>query len=194
MVEKILALNSRSAFKSEYGDAKKYVDFLAIEEMGMIAEDIQVQAIINEKKLEADRLLLGYNLLIPSETTMKAEQIYKTYHALWRIEETFRILKSNLETRPVYVKNKNSIYGHFLANYLAVFFLRILQIKVFNEEFTVNDIIKFIKNLRVTKVGNEYLNLFRCSVVEPLANYLKIDVLGRKLSPRTINNLMKKKI
>ena len=51
----------------------------------------------------------------------------KTYHSLWKIEESFRITKSYLDARPVYVHKKETIYGHFLICYLSLFLLRVLR-------------------------------------------------------------------
>lgn len=194
MISKVRELSARAAFKSEYGDAKKYVDFVSVDGEGVIDEDMSVRAVINQKKLEEDLLLAGYNMLVTSETDMRAFDMYKTYHTLWRIEETFRILKSSLEARPVYVQTKESIYGHFIANYIAVFFLRVLQIKVFEDKIHPNQIIEFCRNFKATKIGKKYLNISNRSKIETIANKVNTDILGRYLNETLITELMKKKI
>lgn len=83
-------------------------------------------ASIDQNKVDEDLRLAGYNMLVTSETKTKSENIYNVYHRLWRIEETFRTLKSELDARPVYLQRRDSIYGHFLICYLAVFALRVL--------------------------------------------------------------------
>ena len=52
------------------------------------------------------KLVIEYNLLVTSELDMEPLQIYHTYHNLWKIEESFRITKSYLDARPVYVQKK----------------------------------------------------------------------------------------
>ena len=55
-----------------------------------------------------------------SETKMSEHEIYETYHNLWRIEESFKIMKSDLDARPVFLQKENTIKGHFLICYLSV--------------------------------------------------------------------------
>jgi transposase len=76
-------------------------------------------------------MLVGYNLIVTSETNMKDEEIYNTYRNLWRIEESFRIMKSDLDARTVFVQKESAIKGHFLICYLAVLLERLFQ-------FTIN--------------------------------------------------------
>lgn len=194
MANKVKELSARGALKSDYGDAKKYVTFVGVDDDGCVNEDIEVQTIINQAKLDEDRKLAGYNLLITSEINMKAKDMYETYHQLWRIEETFRILKSKLEARPVYVQNEYSIYGHFLINYVALFILRVLQIKVFDDKIHPHQIIDFCRDLNVIKYKKEYFNLANRSLVEPLSRQLKIDILPKILDESKLQELMKMKI
>ncbi|EGG91565.1 hypothetical protein HMPREF0491_02143, partial [Lachnospiraceae oral taxon 107 str. F0167] len=56
----------------------------------------------------------GYNLLVTSEIDMDPLQVYKTYHSLWKIEESFRLTKSYLDARPVYLQEKrNNLWAFF---------------------------------------------------------------------------------
>ena len=76
---------------------------------------------IDKEKIEEDLKYAGYNLMVTSELDMDPLQVYRTYHSLWKIEESFRITKSYLDARPVYVHKKETIYGHFLICYLSLF-------------------------------------------------------------------------
>ena len=86
--------------------------------------------------------------MITSETDMKSIDIYNTYHNIWRIEESFRIMKSDLDARPVFLQKENSIKGHFLICYLTVLLERIFQFKVLDNKYSTQEIIKFVKVLR----------------------------------------------
>lgn len=66
---------------------------------------------------------------------MDADMIYSTYHNLWRIEESFKIMKSYLDACPVHMQGKDSICGHFLICYLSVLLSRLLQLKVLNNKY-----------------------------------------------------------
>ena len=72
MVEKARELNGCRAKRKEYGDAARYVSFKAVSSDGEILDDTVVTATINQEKVNEDLRLAGYNLLISSETKMKA--------------------------------------------------------------------------------------------------------------------------
>ena len=74
---------------------------------------------IDKEKINEDLKYAGYNLMFTSELDMEPLQVYQTYHCLWKIEESFRITKSYLDARPVYVQKKETIYGHFLTEYIT---------------------------------------------------------------------------
>ena len=57
------------------------------------------------------------------------------YHNLWRIEESFRIMKSQLDARPVYLQKEDTITGHFLICYLSVVLTRLLQIYALKDKY-----------------------------------------------------------
>lgn len=90
---------------------------------------------------------------------MKAIDIYNVYHNLWRIEESFRIMKSDLDARPVYLQKQETIQGHFLICYLAVLLERILQFHILKNKYSSSDIYKFFKSFNVVKTDNKYQNL-----------------------------------
>ena len=68
-------------------------------------------------------------MLVTSEIKMKDVEIYDAYHNLWRIEESFRVMKSELDERPVYLQKENSIKGHFLICYVTILLTRIFSSK-----------------------------------------------------------------
>ena len=68
---------------------------------------------MNEDLIKKSLELAGYNILVTSEISMPAKDIYIAYYNLWRIEESSRILKSQLDARPVYLQKEDTIVGHF---------------------------------------------------------------------------------
>lgn len=194
LIEKAEALNACQAKKKEYGDAARYVSFKAVSNDGEILDDAAVMATIDRNKVDEDLRLAGYNLLITSETTMKADEIYKVYHRLWRIEETFRTLKSELDARPVYLQRQDSIYGHFLICYLAVFALRVLQIKEFKDEIHTNEIISFVRSLRVLKNGETYINLGSKDKIKKINDRLGLNLTNYFLTDKTIKKVLNFKL
>lgn len=190
MVEKARELSSSEAKRKEYGEAAKYVTFKAVSNEGEILDDTAVRATVNQGKINEDLSLAGYNLLVTSETKMPAEEIYRVYHRLWRIEETFRTLKSELDARPVYLQRRDSIYGHFLICYLAVFALRVLQIKEFKDEVHTNEIIGFVRNLRVLKSGDAYINLGAKDKIKRINDRLGLNLTNYFLTDKNIKKVL----
>jgi len=194
MIERARELNNSQAKRKEYGDAAKYVTFKAISNEGEVLDDTVVKATINQDKVNEDLKLAGYNLLVTSETKMRAEEIYKVYHRLWRIEETFRTLKSELDARPVYLQRQDSIYGHFLICYLAVFALRVLQIKEFKDEIHTNEIISFVRNLKVLKNGETYINLGSKDKIKKINDRLGLNLTNYFLTDKNIKKVLSLKL
>ena len=148
-IDKAIAISSfKQASKEEYGDSIKYVNFTSIDKEGEVVKSIPS---LNQEKIDEDLSFAGYNLLVTSEINKSAQDICNTYHGLWRIEESFRVMKTYLEARPVYLQNKESIYGHFTICYMALTILRLLEIKVFNDELPIGQIIEFIRNYNITE-------------------------------------------
>lgn len=140
-------LSIKEASKDDFGEAAKYIKFEAKDENG---KKIKIKPELIKDKINEDLALAGYNLLVTSELELDSKEIYNAYHGLWRIEESFKIMKSYLEARPVFLQKEESIYGHFLICYLSLLVLRLLELKVFNNELSINQIVEFIRNYSIT--------------------------------------------
>lgn len=149
--------------REDLGDAAKYIRITAKDNNG---KKIRPVAEIDQARVEEDLKYAGYNLMVTSELDMEPLQIYSTYHNLWKIEESFRITKSYLDARPVYVQKKETVYGHFLICYLSLFLLRVLEIKCFKNKVSSYDLINFMRDFRVVDRGDgTYINISRDQTV-----------------------------
>ena len=177
--------------REELGDSAKYVKITNKDKNG---NEIKPIVELDNEKLREDLKYAGYNLMVTSELNMEPLQIYQTYHSLWKIEESFRITKSFLDARPVYVQKKETIYGHFLICYLSLFLLRVLEIKVFKNQINSYDLIHFIRDFRVVKTGKDsYINISRNQAVnekvKKLTGLTTLDALY--LSETEVKNIFK---
>lgn len=160
-IEKAKLLKASQAKKSEYGDCAKYVIFTPTDKKGD-ETDGKIKVTMNEELIKKSLELAGFNMLVTSEVSMTAKDIHDAYHNLWRIEESFRIMKSQLDARPVYLQKEDTITGHFLICYLAVLLTRLLQFKVLNNSYCSEDLFDFIRDFRVAKISDrKYINLAR---------------------------------
>ena len=160
MVDKASKFSTyKNIAKDELGDCAKYVDIITKDSTGKTIKPI---IDLNKSKIDEDLKYAGYNLLVTSEIDMEPLQVYKTYHSLWKIEESFRLTKLYLDARPVYLQKKETIYGHFLICYLSLFLLRVLEIKCFKNKINSYDLINFMRDFRVVNKGDDtYINISR---------------------------------
>ena len=175
--------------KEELGDSAKYISVKTTDKDG---KKIKPAIRLNYDKIKEDMAFAGYNMIVTSEIDMEPEDIYRTYHGLWKIEESFRITKSFLDARPVYVQKRETIYGHFLICYLTLFLLRVLEIKCFKNTVSAYDILSFIRDFRVAKKDSRtYINLSRNRAVnekmKKATGLVNLDALY--LSESEIENL-----
>lgn len=175
--------------REELGDSTKYVKIISKDKNG---KKIKPMVEIDKEKINEDLKYAGYNLMVTSELDMEPLQVYQTYHCLWKIEESFRITKSYLDARPVYVQKKETIYGHFLICYLSLFLLRVLEIKVFKNQVNSYDLIDFIRDFRVVDKGDgSFINISRNQTVneklKKATGLTNLDALF--LSEKEIENL-----
>jgi transposase len=117
--------------------AKTQVD----KETGEILENAETLLSIDESKIKEYFDLLGYYTLMTSETEKSDREIINKYHGLSRIEDSFRITKSDLEGRPVYVRTPEHINAHFLIRFIALTMIRLIQHRIlkFQGKGTLNE-------------------------------------------------------
>ena len=190
-VEKAKKLRACEAKKSEYGDSAKYVTFISADKKGE-KTDGKIKVELNESAIEKAKQLAGYNMIVTSETRMSASEIYAAYHNLWRIEESFRMMKSQLDARPVYLQKEDTITGHFLICYLAVLLTRLFQIYVLNDKYGTEEIFDFIRDYRVAQVSERrYINLTRrSSFIKDLTALTGLPLTSYFLGNEDINKML----
>lgn len=167
-----------------------------------ILEDIDKEFGNTEKQSRASSLkenviaereaLAGYTAVVfsPSRSDMDKgisldeEKLLSSYRNLVRIEECFRIMKSSFSLRPMFVRTENCIVGHCLICVLALMILRLMQLRLNENEtpLTVNQIISTLYNATVTaiKSGDENLMLMPCrnydDVLSVAGGYSRYDI------------------
>ena len=190
MADKALGYTTYKKMASEdLGDTAKYIKITNKDKNGKKIKPVME---IDQTRIDEDLKYAGYNLLVTSELDMEPLQIYNTYHGLWKIEESFRITKSYLDARPVYLQKKETIYGHFLICYLSLFLLRVLEIKIFKNRVSSYDLIHFMRDFRIVSKGDgTYINISRNQAVnekvKEVTGLTNLDALF--LSEKEIENL-----
>ncbi len=152
-------LKVESIYKREkYGFTGKYVNEDFIDEEGNIVDVDKIKS-LDEEKIAVDELLDGYYLIVTSELKEKDDTIIEAYKTLWEIEESFRIIKSQLKTRPVYHSKLNAIKGHFLICMTALLFIRVVEKKKLKGKISSSQLVKSLRKYTATQLSDDRYQL-----------------------------------
>lgn len=94
-------------------------------------------------------------MLLTNEMEASDDEIIDMYRGLWRIEESFKVTKSELEARPVYVWTKEHIEAHFLTCFVALTIARILENKL-EHKYSVGTILESFSKAECSLVQQNY--------------------------------------
>lgn len=87
-----------------------------------------------DEKLKKYKETMGFYCIVTSEIEEDDREIINRYHGLSRIEDSFRIIKSDLEGRPIYVRTEEHIKAHFLICFISLTIIRLIQYKILKYE------------------------------------------------------------
>ena len=125
---------------------------------------------MNQDKIERDSLFDGYYALSFSDDNMKAEDISSAYHHLWKIEESFRTMKSLFEVRPIFHWTSHRIQGHVLLNFILLVMEHniLLKLRNNNSPLSHQNIRDAINKMQksVLQLGNKNINSYAPSSQE----------------------------
>ena len=169
--------------------AAKYVDNLVYDKKtGEILPDSAKLLSFNETKLREEEALDGYYAIVTSELDESDERIIELYKELWRIEESFKITKSTLNTRPVYLSTIKHINAHFAICYLALVISRLLEHKL---KYPISQIAESLNSVCGTLVNeNIYVFDYCDELTEHIEKTMNIPLANRYLTPKEILNIV----
>jgi transposase len=120
--------------KDKQPKLKQYlVETKVVKETGEVVDTVS-RLSLDTEKIESDLGLMGFYTLMTSELDMDEHEVIDKYHGLSKIENSFRIIKSDLEGRPVFVQTEEHINAHFLICFIALTIMRIIQYKILTHE------------------------------------------------------------
>lgn len=127
--------------KAQTRDLKKFLKTdLENIKTGEIINSHHLKAILDEDKINEFTELMGYYRIVSSEIEMSDLEIIEKYHGLSQIEDQFRIMKGELNTRPMYVRTKEHIHAHLIICFISLLVLRIIQFKIKSaNDFIIDD-------------------------------------------------------
>ena len=174
--------------RSKVGDASNYIKKISYDKNGEIIEEQSVLSLDIEKIKEEEKLD-GFYMIVTSELNMKAEDIVEAYRNLYHIENTFRVQKLYLKTRPVYLSREERIKAHLLISYISLLMLRILEQKVLKNKFCIEEIIDYLREYECALIHPNVYFFFKYNkVVEALG---KISSSNVRLETQSLSGIKK---
>ena len=133
-------INDPTKYKraTSYGAAKYVKNLVFDKKTGEILTAKQ-KPVFDSDKLAEEELYDGYYAIVTSEWKETDEKILDIYRGLWQIEEAFRVCKSDLEVRPIYLSRLERIDAHFLICFIALVIARLLA-RLLGNQFSVTTI------------------------------------------------------
>ena len=113
---------------------------------------------IDSDKIDEESKYDGYYAIVTSELKMPNEEILDAYRSLWKIEESFKITKTELKTRPVNVSTKDHIEAHFLTCFISLLLIRLLQLSTDNK-YSTKILVNEMNNISGTYLDKNYYML-----------------------------------
>lgn len=144
---------------------------------------------LNEKKIIDDSKWDGYYSIEFSKKSLTATEVLDAYHSLWRIENLFRTLKTQLEARPIFHWTPKRIQGHFCLCFMALVVERTIEIecqKKFNET-SPTLIREAINSLQVSKVSAGKKTYYIFSKISDYAQTI-LDIVKIKSPPPVLSS------
>lgn len=146
--------------------------------------------VLDEERIAADEALDGYYCIITSEQEMDDREVIEAYRGLWRIEESFRVLKGDMEARPVYVSTETHIRAHFLVCYVALLVMRLMQLDT-GRKHSAGEIAADLSQVTGHHLdSNVYFFDYRTDLTDELAAAAGIDLSRQVLTKKQIGRIM----
>ncbi|MDD2498389.1 MAG: transposase [Desulfitobacteriaceae bacterium] len=176
-----LATSPQKYTKATSYGAAKYVKNLKFDKKTGEILQVKERPVLDSAKVAEEEKYDGYYAIVTSEMDMSDTEVIETYRGLWEIEETFRVTKGVLETRPVYVSLRDHINAHFLTCFIALTIMRIIQKKT-GKLYSAEKIVECLNKISCSNEHeNIYLFHYRSELSDAIGKALGIDFTNKRL-------------
>lgn len=172
LIEKAKEMADSPSYVNNKRGAKKYLNV----KIGSVELD--------NDKITDDSKWDGYYSIEFSKKSLSASEVLDAYHSLWRIENLFRTLKTQLEARPIFHWTPSRIQGHFCLCFMALVLERTIEIECQKkfEETSPTSIREAINSLQVSRVSAENKSYYIFSKISDYAQAI-LDIVKIKAPP-----------
>lgn len=153
---------------------KKYLDLSYLDKETGEIKPFSPLIQLDLEQVEFDAQFDGINVLVTSEIELSDEAILDSYRQLSKIEDCFRVTKTELESRPVYVWTEEHIQAHFLTCFIALILIRLLQYRT-NWSMSPERMIRALNSAKATRLQDDYYRLQESPDMQELNKLLGIE-------------------
>ena len=132
--------------KRNENDYRRFIKRTATDSKG---QNVAISYAVDQAAADKEALYDGFYAVI-TNLDEEVSTILKVMHGRWEIEESFRIMKDDFRSRPVYLSENEKIKAHFLTCFISLLVYRILERKI-GGEYTCEDIVSTLRSMRMTK-------------------------------------------
>lgn len=157
-------------------------------ETGTIPDGLDLS--LNQERINELEKYDGYYSIVTSELEMSDKELRDRYKGLWEIEETFKITKSQIKSRPVYVWTKEHIEAHFLTCFISLVIIRLLE-KRLDEKYSYEKIIESLRNYECSNLEHDiYFFDYYDSIIKNFEILFSIDLSKKYATLSTVKKLL----
>ena len=150
---------------------------------------------LDEARIEEEAKYDGFYAVATNIFDMKETEVLDIQSRRYKIEDCFRVLKTNFSSRPVYHRKKNRIKAHFLICYTALLIYRLLEVKLDRNKthFTTEQIIETLQNMNVVNCSDMYYQACYTGsdVLDSLEQLFDLKLSRKYYQPKTLNRFKK---
>lgn len=150
---------------------------------------------LDEARIEEEAKYDGFYAVATNIFDMKETEVLDIQSRRYKIEDCFRVLKTNFSSRPVYHRKESRIKAHFLICYTALLIYRLLEVKLDrnNTHFTTEQIIETLQNMNVVNCSDMYYQACYTGsdVLDSLEQLFDLKLNRKYYQPKTLNKFKK---
>ena len=189
---KMLATKNVEDVKKGANDVRRFIKRTSVGKNGEKASDHYT---IDQDVIDKEEKYDGY-YAVATNVDGEVKMILGINEGRYKIEDCFRILKTNFNARPVFLRNRKRIVAHFVVCYTALLIHRLLECKLdmYGTHFTTENILKTLQNMNVVNVNDMlYTADYRASqVCTALNGVFDLNLDKKYYEPKELNKTIKK--
>ncbi len=146
---------------------------------------------LNLTKIREEAKYDGYYSIVTSELNMSDFEMRDVYHGLSKIEETFKISKTEFSSRPIFVRTHEHIDAHFATCFTSLVLIRLLQAKLGNR-YPAGKIIESLKKYCCVPLdANNYKFTYFDEILKTCGNAFNLELDNRYRTRQQIQRILK---